>query len=85
MDLALVEVHKSKEGFCEAELHRLRGELLRMHDSSNGAEAEACFRTAIEIAREQSAQSLELRATTSRARLLAKRDQRDEALLSLSL
>ena len=43
------------------------------------AEAERCFRTAIEIARRQSARSPELRASTSLARLLAKQGRRAEA------
>jgi predicted ATPase len=42
-------------------------------------EAETCFRRAIEIARQQSARSWELRATTSLARLLAYQGCRDEA------
>ena len=51
---------------------------------SDVAEAERCFRTAIEIARRQSARSEELRATTSLARLLAKQDRRDEARAMLA-
>ena len=43
-----------------------------------------CFRTAIEIARRQSAKSLELRATTSLARLLATQGRRDEARTMLA-
>ena len=42
-------------------------------------EAENSFRTSIEIARGQSAKSLELGATTSLARLLAKQNRHDEA------
>ena len=42
------------------------------------------FRTAIEIARRQSARSPELRATTSLARLLAKQGKRDEARAMLA-
>ena len=42
------------------------------------------FRTAIEIARRQSARSEELRATTSLARLLAKQGRRDEARTMLA-
>src|SRR5260370_40191532 len=62
-----------------AEMHRLKGELLLRRNDSNLAEAQSCFERAIEIARKQSAKSLELRATTSLARLLAKQGRRDEA------
>jgi predicted ATPase len=51
---------------------------------SNGAKAEPCFRTAIEIARRQSARSQELRATTSLARLLDNQGKRDEARAMLA-
>ena len=47
-------------------------------------EAEHCFRTAIEIAARQGAKSLELRATTSLAWLLAKHGRRDEARAMLA-
>ena len=60
-------------------MHRLKGELLLKQDQSNAPEAQHCFQRAIEIARMQSAKSLELRATTSLARLLAKPGRRDEA------
>jgi predicted ATPase len=50
----------------------------------NTAEAQNCFQRAIEIARNQSAKSLELRATMSLARLLAKRGRRDEARAMLA-
>jgi len=63
----------------EAELHRLKGELLLMQDSSSDGEAEHSFRTAIEVAQRQDARSLELSATTSLARLLAKQGKREEA------
>ena len=63
----------------KAELYRLKGEAILMRDSSAVAEAEKCFRKAIEIARGQSAKWWELRATVSLARLLAKRGKRDEA------
>jgi predicted ATPase len=62
-----------------AEMHRLKGELLLRQDSSNAAEARNCFQRAVEMSRKQSAKSLELRATMSLARLLAKQDRRDEA------
>jgi predicted ATPase len=68
----------------EAEVHRLRGELLLAQDSSNAAHSEKSFRTAIEIARKQRAKSWELRATTSLAQLLAKQGRRDEARAMLA-
>ena len=46
---------------------------------SNVAEVESCFRRALEIARNQSARSLELRATMSLARLLRDTGRRNEA------
>jgi predicted ATPase len=74
---ALALVDRSDERWCEAELYRVKGELLL--ESGASSEAETCFRRAIEIARRQSAKSLELRATTSLARLLDKERRRDEA------
>jgi tetratricopeptide (TPR) repeat protein len=58
-------------------MHLLKGLLLE--GKFHLEEAENSFRTSIEIARRQSAKSLELRATTGLARLLAKQDRRDEA------
>jgi hypothetical protein len=63
--------------------HNLKG-LLLVQNPSDVAEAEQCFRTAIEIARRQSARSIELRAATSLARLLAKQGRRDEARAMLA-
>jgi predicted ATPase len=53
---------------------------------NNRAEIEAaqCFRDAIEVARRQSAKSLELRATMSLARLLASQGRHDEARTTLA-
>jgi class 3 adenylate cyclase/predicted ATPase len=82
LDQALAQMHKTNERFCEAELHRFRGELLQIQDRAY--DADACFRTAIEIARGQSSRSLELRATSSLARLLTKHGKRDEARTMLA-
>ena len=67
------------ERWYEAELHRLKGELLLIHDDSKVDEAAHCFRAAIDVARVQSAKSWELRATTSLARLLDSQGRREEA------
>jgi predicted ATPase len=64
---AFDDVRMTEERWWEAELHRTRGDLLRM--AARHTEAEQCFCTAIDIARGQQARALELRATTSLARL----------------
>ena len=74
---ALAFVEKHGERRCEAEIYRVKGELLL--ESGGSSEAETCFRRAIDIAQRQSAKSLELRATTSLSRLLQKQGQNDEA------
>jgi len=81
---ALTAADEHENRHCEAEAHRLKGELLLKQDHSNAAEAQRCFQRAIEIARKQSAKSLELRATMSLARLLAKQGCRDEARTMLA-
>jgi predicted ATPase len=63
----------------DAELYRLKGELLLKQKNSDAVEARSCFERAIEIARKQSAKSWELRATMSLARLLDQQGRRGEA------
>ena len=53
----------------EAELHRLKGELLLALSPDNHVAVETCFHHALTIARHQEAKSLELRAATSLCRL----------------
>ena len=65
-------------------MHRLKGELLMIKDSGNHAEAERCLRTAIDVARGQSARLFELRATVSLARLLRDTNRRGEARTMLA-
>jgi predicted ATPase len=72
--LGLVERRDERVG--EADIYRVKGELLL--ESGGSSETETCFRHAIEIARRQSATSLELRATTSLARLLDKQGRKGE-------
>ena len=76
---ALILVDSSGERFYEAELHRLKGELLLQQNSDNQAEAESCFQQAIAIAQNQQAKSWELRAATSLARLWQQQGKRQEA------
>jgi serine/threonine protein kinase/predicted ATPase len=66
----------TEERFAEAELYRLRGELLWHRAAQDAtsrpatAEAEASFQAAIAVARRQAAMSLELRALLRWSRLL---------------
>jgi tetratricopeptide (TPR) repeat protein len=65
-----------------AMMYLLKGCLFE--SKSNLGEAEKSFRTSIETARRQSAKSMELRATTSLARLLRDTGRRDEARAMLA-
>jgi predicted ATPase len=75
---ALATLTKSGVPWWEAELYRLRGELLLL-STDNEAAAEACFHQALDIAPRQQARSLELRATMSLARLWQRQGKRAEA------
>jgi predicted ATPase len=75
----LAHFERSGARLNEAEVYRLKGEAILMRDSSATAAAETCFRKAIEIAKGQSANWWELRATNSLARLLRDTNRRDEA------
>ena len=80
--LALLEEGLAVWGgsFWAAELYRLKGEILLAQEGTQPcAEAEACFRKALEIVRQRDAKSFELRAATSLARLLRNQGKRDEA------
>ena len=73
---------RNGELYYDAELWRLKGELLKMQCKTT--EAESCFQKALEISRQQAAKSLELRASTGLARLWQKQDRRNEAHQLLS-
>ena len=74
---ALAFAEKTDERYYEAEILRLKGELLLMQ--GHEAEAETSFHKAIEVARRQSAKSWELRATVSLCRLWQEQGRMDEA------
>jgi predicted ATPase len=63
----------------EAELHRIKGELLVTQTAADEGGAEACFQNASNIARGQSAKSLELRAAMSLSRLWKRQGKKEEA------
>jgi len=74
---ALSLAKESHEAFWLAEMLNLRGKFLLLAD--NRAEAERSFERAIDLAREQSAFSLQLRAASSLARLWRDQGKRTEA------
>jgi predicted ATPase/class 3 adenylate cyclase len=76
---ALDRSEATDERWFEAELHRLRGELLLALVEPDRPEAEICFGRALALAREQDAKMWELRAATSLARLWRDQGRRAEA------
>jgi class 3 adenylate cyclase/predicted ATPase/DNA-binding winged helix-turn-helix (wHTH) protein len=75
---AMALVHKNQEHYYEAELHRLRGELV-LRAGLDVEQAEASFHHALEVARRQQAKSWELRAGMSLSRLWQKQGKQDAA------
>jgi predicted ATPase len=79
LEMALALSRQHAMHFWDAELHRLRGETALVLPENTEAEAEADFERALEIARSQSARSLELRAAMSMARLRQRQGEPAEA------
>jgi DNA-binding SARP family transcriptional activator/predicted ATPase len=73
-----------RTGECvyDAEIHRVKGELLLLQGAEAGAEAS--FQRAIEVARGQDAKSWELRATTSLCRLWQEQGKHKKARRELA-
>jgi predicted ATPase/DNA-binding winged helix-turn-helix (wHTH) protein len=109
LEEALVTAEQHAERFYEAELHRLKGELLLRHwrevdakpasrasqpgRAASGEtpgwtplqrEAEACFQSALALARRQGAKLLELRAALSLSRLWQQQGNCSDARLLLA-
>jgi predicted ATPase len=76
---ALTHADKTGERWYESEIYRLKGALLLQQHADNQPEAERCFQHAVVIAQNQQAKSLELRATTSLARLWQQQGKHQEA------
>ena len=75
----MTAVETTKESWCEADIHRIAGEIALMSPEPDAAKAEALFERALAVARAQQAKSWELRAATSMARLWRDQGKRDEA------
>jgi serine/threonine protein kinase/predicted ATPase len=81
---ALGIAERNDDRFQEAELHRLKGELLLAASPDQTAAAESCFRQALAIAVRQESKAWELRAATSLARLWERQGRRDDARAALA-
>jgi predicted ATPase len=62
LDDALAELERTEQHWYEAEIHRIRGEILLKRDPADTAAAERSLQVAIAIAQSQKARSFELRA-----------------------
>jgi predicted ATPase len=84
LDDALAELERTEQRWYEAELYRIRGEILLKRDPADTAAAEQSLRAAIAVAQSQKAPSFELRAALSLAKLyrLANRDAAAHAVLA---
>ena len=69
LDEALATCDRLGYRAFEAELHRVRGEILLKRDPANPAPAEDAFLTAIAVAKQQATRSFELRAALALAKL----------------
>jgi predicted ATPase len=76
---AMTAVETTKEKWCEAEVHRVAGEIALKSPEPDAAKAEVYFERALAVARTQQAKSWELRAATNLARLWRDRGERAKA------
>jgi predicted ATPase len=84
LDLALAELPRTEERLYEAEMHRIRAEILLKRDPADTAAAEPSLQAAIAVAQAQKTRSFELRAALSLAKLyrVTKRDADAHAVLA---
>jgi len=69
LDQALEDFARTGQRWFDAEIHRMRGDILFEKDAANPDPAEEAFLTAIAIAQHQKTRSFELRAALSLAKL----------------
>jgi class 3 adenylate cyclase/tetratricopeptide (TPR) repeat protein len=69
IDDAIEKVERSKEKWCEAEVHRVTGEITLKSPAPDTEKAEKYFEHSLSVARAQQTKSWELRAAMSMARL----------------
>jgi class 3 adenylate cyclase/predicted ATPase len=76
---AMMAMETTQEKWCEAEVHRIAGEIALKMPERNAAKAQACFERALTVARAQQARSWELRAAMSMAQLWRDEGKQNEA------
>jgi predicted ATPase len=76
---AVAAMQATKERWCEAEAHRVAGEIALKSPRRDVAKAHAHFERSLTVARAQQARSWELRAAMSMARLLSDEGKRQTA------
>jgi predicted ATPase len=81
---AFAAMDKSNERWFEAELYRLKGELILARSPDAQGEAENCFNRSLEIAQRQDAKTWQLRTTTSLCRLRKSQGRAEEGRQKLS-
>ena len=79
IDEAMTAMETTKEKWSEAEVHRTAGEIALKSPEPHMAKAEAYFKRALAVSRQQQAKSWELRAAMSMARLWRDQGKRSEA------
>jgi TOMM system kinase/cyclase fusion protein len=79
LGLGAMRAQEKGQHFWDAELDRLRAEILLDKDGDAGGEAETLFHRALETARTQEARSFELRAATGLGRLWQRHGKQDKA------
>jgi predicted ATPase len=83
LDDALAELERTENHWYEAELHRIRADILLERDPADTAAAEQSLQAAIAIAQSQKARSFELRGALSLAKLLSCGQSRRDAHATL--
>jgi predicted ATPase len=84
LDDAFTQLERTEERWYEAEVHRIRAEILLKRDPADTAAAEQSLQAAVAVAQSQTAWSFELRAALSLAKLYraANRDANAHAVLA---
>ena len=87
LDDALAKLKRTEQRWYEAEMHRIRAEILLQRDPADNAAAELSLQAAIAVAQSQKARSFELRAAQALAKLYctASRDADAHAVLALAV